>query len=803
MLCVVLFSAGCAKVSELEDKAYIQSAKIIDESITQGVVLASTPTTILIENDSVKVAVNIEYGFYISPISLNISLISNNTADRILGLTKDLDSSEEAPVYPITFQRNDEKIPFYIVAQSGMVTLGEIYLNFKDKSNEANITGFEIESLPNGVIVSQSPTIQSEGSDDGYIDIYHIKGTFPMTLKPTITLSEGAMIDAEKQGSPTVEEITFNKITGSSVIHVISASGKRRDWRINMRNGMELSDPMDFSVQQLSNMSISRNDVMPTIEGIVDPLITSVDSTNAVVTVFIPASVAEGKINVNLNINAKLGSEIIGKQNVAFSKTEVIEHFVDVLDYSSSSYRKWKIIAEVDAPDKIFLYDIKFGSYSANNNIIVSPISEIDKQKQEIWFNLNKVSDTYSVSLQALTAELNDGATTTLPKELLFTSVDLPVTFDITSSDGSTTQTWKIGVKVKIVSSETELTDFDLLSTSFDWTKIHIEPKKKRLVVEVDSDGNISFTPIFKVSDGATVLSSPQTIFNNSASTADVNTEYKITVLAGDNVSRSEWTLIFMYAPQLGDRHFNANSVVDREKYWATANLTSPITLTGTKWIERPAETNAVECSTQEQNAMIFGKLIAAGALFKGHFEMLFELNAIIYPRTMTKFGIPFNATTEPVSYNIDAKYLAGPRMQQAIATNNVYSITDVAGVDAGHIWMEMLNYTGTNIADVPNSYAGDGKNGIGQVAEGVKVVSRAELVIDEQKQHLFKDWANAVEVMFKKTNNLPITHIAFVVSSSYKGDVYLGAIGSKISVDNIRINYYIPEDGSTTKTNK
>ena len=116
---------------------------------------------------------------------------------------------------------------------------------------------------------------------------------------------------------------------------------------------------------------------------------------------------------------------------------------------------------------------------------------------------------------------------------------------------------------------------------------------------------------------------------------------------------------------------------------------------------------------------------------------------------------------------------------------------------------MEMLNYTGTDMTKVPNAYAGDGKNGKGGAAEGVTVVSRAEIIIDQGKHDIFNEWANGVEIMFTNRTDSPITHMAFVVSSSYKGDAYKGAIGSIITVDNICVNYYIPEDGATTKTNK
>jgi len=45
---------------------------------------------------------------------------------------------------------------------------------------------------------------------------------------------------------------------------------------------------------------------------------------------------------------------------------------------------------------------------------------------------------------------------------------------------------------------------------------------------------------------------------------------------------------------------------------------------------------------------------------------------------------------------------------------------------------------------------------------------------------------------------NLKMTHLVVRMSSSYKGDEFMGADGSKLIVDNFKLIYYLPGDTAT-----
>lgn len=207
---------------------------------------------------------------------------------------------------------------------------------------------------------------------------------------------------------------------------------------------------------------------------------------------------------------------------------------------------------------------------------------------------------------------------------------------------------------------------------------------------------------------------------------------------------------------------------------WATANNsfvrgTTPINFMGGKAAQ-------MKTSIQDLGFIGLGQLIASGTLYTGYFSLNMQLDN---PRSMTYFGIPFR--DRPVSISVDAQYFVGKTLQRSVKTNGSYKLVDVAGVDEGHIWVELLHWSGE----------GDLKYHAQGHPENLTVLGRGE--------HLFRatdanvsQWQNyVIPIQYNSQyNSLEPTHIAIVMTSSKNGDTFIGAVGSTLNADNVVISF-------------
>ncbi len=202
---------------------------------------------------------------------------------------------------------------------------------------------------------------------------------------------------------------------------------------------------------------------------------------------------------------------------------------------------------------------------------------------------------------------------------------------------------------------------------------------------------------------------------------------------------------------------------------WATANNGF---IQGTMPTLNSPNGYAAEMTTDILNNLLIKNLITSGTLFVGEFKLSLDMNN---PRSMMRFGIPFEHS--PTAVAIDAKYQPGNKLQKSVLVSGMtYSLEDVAGQDVGQIWVELVNWSGNgNI-----SYNGEAN-------ANVKVLARGEYNFVGAS-----DWTR-ITIPFVKNaiyDQYPVTHIVVVMASSYEGHLFLGAKGSKLTVDNIELVY-------------
>ena len=109
-----------------------------------------------------------------------------------------------------------------------------------------------------------------------------------------------------------------------------------------------------------------------------------------------------------------------------------------------------------------------------------------------------------------------------------------------------------------------------------------------------------------------------------------------------------------------------------------------------------------------------------------------------------------------------------------------VYKLETISGEDEGHIWIELLHYTGNDLSAY--EYHGDPKDDIVVLARGEYTPTKGENT----------DWSRVAIDITKNENfaKYKATHIVIAMASSKRGDEFIGGIGSKLTVDNVELVY-------------
>jgi len=199
---------------------------------------------------------------------------------------------------------------------------------------------------------------------------------------------------------------------------------------------------------------------------------------------------------------------------------------------------------------------------------------------------------------------------------------------------------------------------------------------------------------------------------------------------------------------------------------WATANMgtstfgvycTTPVTGSG----------NTVANIVTGQTSLV---PVTAGTLFNGRFDVNGAISHPTDPKEATDFGIPF--CLRPVSISFRYTYQPGSHYVQATLNNpsNIFggfTVTDIAGSDMFTAYAVLERRTGTTTVEI----------------------ARAEMV-SGTLQTTMKD----VTIPFTYTSTSKPTHIYVVFSSSKDGDLWKGAVGSALAVDDVVLNYAPPK---------
>ena len=258
----------------------------------------------------------------------------------------------------------------------------------------------------------------------------------------------------------------------------------------------------------------------------------------------------------------------------------------------------------------------------------------------------------------------------------------------------------------------------------------------------------------------------------------------QIILIAKDNQDERVWNI--QVVPTIENSNFelwinentskvNIDPTPGKGLGWATANNSFVQGTTPVPYQNGYAA--QLQTGIQNLSGLGIGELITAGTIFTGYFQI--NISALSNPPLMTYFGIPF--IMRPESISVDAKYEAGVKFQRSEKVGlNSYKLKDTTGVDQGRIWVELLRWEGNGELE----YHGD-------PVDGLKVLGKGEIIFVGANTALrnWKDYTSPIKYG-SKYKDLEPTHISIVMTSSRQGDLFIGAKGSTLTVDNVVVNF-------------
>jgi len=320
----------------------------------------------------------------------------------------------------------------------------------------------------------------------------------------------------------------------------------------------------------------------------------------------------------------------------------------------------------------------------------------------------------------------------------------------------------------------TGFSDQDLVHTA---TEIITEEAKVYIYLDNDLTNHtfpINITSDIKFSSGAKATS----VVNGELIFSSVDEVKKVTVTAEDG-NVKDW-YIFIVHKQIQNAGFEnwftnvgmngksyteiGNSAI--ESLWATANMgTSMYTVYCTQPYYETENTLAeIKTGQTGLTAETSTIPITAGTLFTGRFDISGAIANPTDPKKATDFGIPFRH--KPTALKVQYKYQAGEKYIQATLNSptNIFggfTVTEIEGEDKCSIYAILEKRNDTNVIEIARAQLDSGTT---------------------------PDILTEFTIPFNYTSTENPTHITIVFTSSIDGDLWRGAVGSTLIVDNLQL---------------
>jgi hypothetical protein len=769
----VLSFGACTKVMELGDESRLTGFEIISH-VPANIDLDAP----VITGDTVKITVL--RGITLFPMSINAKLEASSETEQIVTGTS-FSSFDN-----IKFDLEDIQLnTFYLVAKSGLTRPYYIKLDVKNQDEKNDFKQFEIVKFP------QNSTFATKGYINPIkrtISLYGINADFPVAITANASLSGNAYIK-DKNNNVMDEkalQLSFNRY-GDSIIYGIEAeNGAIREWKIFLKQAKEVTGTETQDILSAVSLNPAKQSVK--IKSGEYQLESGVNNETGKFVLAITSATENINVEIIPVLTILANSQTVGYksgESIVFNDYSSTKDFI-ILDSRTGYYRNWKFALTQSGVGDISAFRF---TYSSENNLIEidNDATLIDNISKQIKLKLTRTdaSSSYwnlTVTVMENGIDHSEGASVDITP-LTFNNINDIAHFNVVSAL-DVQSTWKVSLippqtavaaqanidNVKISdSSYPGLTDNDILVNT-NTADIVIGLKDRNALP-------IRIQPYLNLSDGAEFESFQNGDFMEFNSFSDI---INVNIVSRTGEVKT-WKFQLLEKSQLLNSDFELwitsgtptiDPVPGKRRGWATANN---MMVKGTVPVKNGANGQAAEMTT---DILAFPKnLITSATLFLGYFDM--TTISLDKPRSMTKFGIPFEA--RPIAVAIDMKYLPGDNYQQSrlVSGSGIaaqYVLDNMNGEDKGQIWAELIHWNGEGELN----YAGE-------PTDGVHVLARGEYITSGRTE-----WTR-LRIPLERKSKYGLykpTHLVFVAASSIDGHLFKGAKGSKLTVDNFELIY-------------
>ena len=780
-LVLLVLSLSCRKVSELSDNYNISTI-----SITGGKPANAVFDTPRIEGK--KIIIPLRFGKYLFPLDVKLDVKTEKSIDKILGFDTD---------GYIRFESILSINEISVVAESGMTAKYEVVLEEIPSNDLAEVEKFTVKSSqPEDCYLINEALIDYTNYTIG---IYTISTIAPFTIVPEITLSAGAGFKDYKANTP----IVFESLSAQKNLSVISESGREEMWKIKLSPARlftiqnssqvpdDVSDRINFGINDVKAIAVTSG-----LE-IYNLLVSNTTSTITLIAKS-PQNTSSGTLKLEF-VTGKYSSlsGIKSGENISFTKWGEKRRFF-LSDIITGWTKEWNIEWRSYNEYAEILSVSKTGYSSADSKIEIGNFT-IDRSERTV--NVPILSNgTFPLLINGCSASLSSGATSTMPATLSFSSINDTVDFTVTKEGLS--EKWGIVLTNIFTPKSTQIEILDFISGipsgGYMFSSKYLENGISRIILITDRYDNMRkliISPAITVSPKAKIKGT----VSGAPITLSPDNDFRFSVVAEDGSERF-WSIKLIVAPQIENSNFET---------WGPHPLFSTIPLTispsdGSGWnssnnpsvqgLSRVSGYNSLYAAKlQTQLSVInFANIVrvtslASGGLFLGKFKYSILAQDVYHPQNMTKFGIPFTGKTIPIAFSLNYKYTKGMNLIKTtpkFSSVNIPAFEDpaaVEGSDKAIVWVELWHHSGTDEFDIQKEPLSN-------------KIARGKYIIGENSS----DWSFSLTDIkpVSGAQNLTPTHIVVTMSSSRDGDIFTGADGSSLVVDNFKLHYYSPGQG-------
>jgi len=315
----------------------------------------------------------------------------------------------------------------------------------------------------------------------------------------------------------------------------------------------------------------------------------------------------------------------------------------------------------------------------------------------------------------------------------------------------------------------------DISNSNLSLLKTEINSDSKNIFIYIDNNLDVETFPISIFTDVVISKGAKTSLNETGELTFETNEDIISFDIEAENGNTSSWNVSLVHK-QLQNSDFEdwyENKGLNGYFYkeigsssealvWATANMgTSTYGTYGTQPLI--VENNTI---VQVRTDSVQSIPLTAATLFTGSFNLSGAIANPTNPKKATNFGTPF--AHSPKAFKIKYKYSAGKWYKQATLKNssNIFGGFEEEGIpgeDQCAIYAILEKREGDSVTEI----------------------AKAELYSNSTEDELIESI-----VSFNYTSQFSPTHITVVFSSSKDGDLWKGAVGSTLVIDDLEFIY-------------